>query len=139
MRAFTERSQSERTAAEGEEEGGKEKRGGREDSELERERGREGGWGVVIAGSFQALEVEKEEKRKISCCFKKERRDRERVWISELLNSPPLSLLHGLLIWDLFKSGTAPQEDFSLLGKGNPAPSLSHYTHPHIYTDPKNV
>lgn len=46
----------------------------------------------------------------------------------------PSSLLHRLLIWDLFKSGTAPQEDFSLLGKGNPAPSLSHYIPPHIHT-----
>lgn len=44
----------------------------------------------------------------------------------------PSSPLHGLLIWDLFKSRTAPQEDFSLLGKGNPAPSLSHYTHTHL-------
>lgn len=46
----------------------------------------------------------------------------------------PSSPLHGLLIWDLFKSGTAPQEDFSLLGKGIPAPSLSHYTHTLTYT-----
>ena len=61
--------------------------GGREDSELGRDREREGGWGVVIAGSFQALEVEKEEKRKISCCVVEERRDRARVRISELLNS----------------------------------------------------
>lgn len=95
MSAFTERNQSERTGCRrGGRYGGKGERGGREDSELER--GREGGWGVVIARSFQALEVEKEEKRKISCCFKKERGDRERVWISELLNScvffffPPL-------------------------------------------------
>lgn len=51
-----------------------------------RGRREEGGWGVVIAGSFQALEVEEEEeRRKITCCVQKERRDRERVWISELL------------------------------------------------------
>lgn len=35
-----------------------------------------GVWGGVIAGSFQALEVEKEEMRKISCCFQKERGER---------------------------------------------------------------
>lgn len=34
------------------------------------EREGEGGWGAVITLSFQALEVEKEEKRKISCCLK---------------------------------------------------------------------
>lgn len=99
-----------------------------------RERGRVGG---CHCSSFQALEVATQERRKISCCFKKERGDRERVWSCELLNacvlffSLPSSSLHGLLIWDLFKSRTAPQEDFSLLGKGNPAPPLLHYRHPH--------
>ena len=141
MRPFTERKLSERTAAErGGRNGGKEKWGEGRQWARERETEREGGWGVVIAGSFQALEVEKEENRKISCCVGEERRDRARVRISELLNSCvcvcvcvffflPLLSLARLLIWDLFKSRTAPQEDFSLLGKGNPAPSLSHYTH----------
>lgn len=60
------------------------------------------GRGVIIARTLQALEVEKEEKRKISYCFKKERNDREserrgpKVWIIEQLHScffpsPPLS------------------------------------------------
>ena len=44
-----------------------------------RERGRkeEGGWGVVIAGSFLALEVEKEEKRKISFSVQRQERKGE--------------------------------------------------------------
>lgn len=99
--------------------------------------------GVVIVGSFQALDVEKEKRRTI-CCFRKERRGRERLWISERLNSPPpssslpllsLSLLHGLLIWDLFKSRTAPQEDFFLAGgKGTRLPLSRIQTHPHTLT-----
>ena len=98
MRAFTERSQSERTAAEGE--GGMEgrRKGGREDSEREREREREGGWGVVIARSFQAVEVRRR-RRENKLLLMKERRDRKGVWISELLNSffflLPFSPLHG--------------------------------------------
>lgn len=43
MRAFTERNQSERTAAEGEGDMEGRRKGGREDSELEREGEREGG------------------------------------------------------------------------------------------------
>lgn len=52
---------------------------GRDKKKGGREGWREGGggwWGVTVA-SFQALEVEKAEKRKISCCFKEERRERE--------------------------------------------------------------
>lgn len=45
-----------------------------------------------------------------------------------------LSLSFLLLIWDLFKTRTAPQEDFSLLGKGNPAPSSLALIHTHSVT-----
>lgn len=94
MRAFTERSQPEWKTRE--REGGLEgRRKGGGSTASYRESEREGGGAITL--SFQAVEVEREEKRKISCCFKKERRDRERVWITELLNfcvffsSPPLS------------------------------------------------
>lgn len=45
-----------------------------------------------------------------------------------------LSLSFLLLIWDLFKTRTAPQEDFSLLGKGNPAPFSLALIHTHSVT-----
>lgn len=100
--------------------GGKEKRG-REGRELEEGKREEVGWRWWV--SFQALEVEKkEENGKIRCCFKKQKGERGRsssstpvVFFPFLFNLPS-SQLHGLLIWDLFKSWTAAQEDFSLLG-----------------------
>lgn len=99
--------------------------GGREGSEPERAEGDDGG--VWHCWLIPTLEVEEEEGKKTFVSRKKGARGGDHtaqlVFPFFFLTLPSCALL-GLLIWDLFKSWTAPQEDFSLPGKGEPC-SLS--------------